>query len=214
VKLDSPRDYSPIWSGGDLLIELKEPKAVEAATKPAAAKPAAAKSPPAAAPKAMTASAGSAVWRLKGRLTDKAGKPLDGSHEVIFTLRSGDGAKELWKESVRVHAAGGIFTTALGKTRALPSSIAGTKLTSESPSGLAQELPYRVQTGAFPLEARAQALHKELAPKAGAVEVRKAKTRGKTVYRVLVGPLGDRASAESALEALESAGYAGFLLQE
>ncbi|MBI4424195.1 MAG: SPOR domain-containing protein [Elusimicrobia bacterium] len=215
IRLDAIRAYTPLWSGGDLVLELGElmsGKAAAAAPSPPAATKAPA--PPASAP--AGAAAAGRPWRFKGRLTDPSGKPLSGTHPVTFRLRpAGDASKEVWSETLQVRVSDGVFWAVLGRTKPLPPGASkGHKLSVESPSGTAKESLFWVQAGSLPKEERALKLKGELEPKVGKLEVRKVEVAGAPVYRVLAGPFEDRASAEAALEKLAAAGTQGLIIQD
>jgi DedD protein len=65
---------------------------------------------------------------------------------------------------------------------------------------------WAVQVGTFSKEANAQRLVKELRGQGQSAFVMPLKSGGATLYRVRVGPMNDRASAEAALRELKSTG--------
>lgn len=216
VKLDRPREFSTEMAGNDLLVKIKEPAAPEKR----AAKTPAAKAPPAAPPAAETPPAAPAEgeapapapWRLKGRLADKDGKPLDGPFAVAFRLKD-SASKDVWSEWLKVKSAKGAFSATLGLTNPLPDSLEGVKLTADFDAGAVTIPPFRIQLASLPTEAKAKKFEAEVEAKLGAADVREVEVGGKKVYRVLAGPL-DRASAQALLEKAKGLGHQGILVQD
>lgn len=219
VKLDRARDFSSVWTGNDLILQIKEPAAPErraAAPKPAPAAPPAAKAPeaapaaPAAAPEPPAAPA--PVWRLRGRLEGADGKPLDGAFAVAFRLKDA-ASKDAWSEWQQVKAASGVFTTALGKTNPFPDSVEGLKLVAETDAGKVTIPPFRLQLASFPTEEEAKKLKSEVEGKLGTVEIRAVQVSGKKFYRVQLRPT-DRASAQALFDKAAGLGRKGLLIQD
>jgi len=62
---------------------------------------------------------------IQGRLTDAAGKPLDGTYVVKFDLYDAEtGGASLWNEIQSVTVAKGLFQTRLGSVAAFPPGVA------------------------------------------------------------------------------------------
>lgn len=73
---------------------------------------------------------------------------------------------------------------------------------------------FRVQLGSFAKEAQAARLKTSLGTGLGPLEVVRAETAGKTVYRVVLGPFDGKPAAKAAMEKAAAQGHAGLLVRE
>lgn len=215
VKLDRARDFTTVWAGSDLVLQIKEPAAPERRA-PAAPAPPAAKPPAAAGPAQPAApeapAAATPIWRLRGKLEGSDGKPLDGAFAVAFRLKDA-ASKDAWSEWLQVKASSGVFHTALGRTNPLPESVEGLKLGAESDAGKVTIPPFRLQLASFPSEEEAKKLKAEVEGKLGSPEIRAVQVGGKKFYRVQLGPT-DRASAQALFDQAAALGRKGLLIQD
>jgi DedD protein len=93
-----------------------------------------------------------------------------------------------------------------------PTAAVAAARTPQRPLASAAEAPtsgqWAVQLGTFSKEANAQRLAKQLRDQGQSAFVMPVKSGGATLYRVRIGPMKDRASAEAALREVKSPGAA------